>query len=176
MNTSRYSMNWASAALSVAFILTYLFTPFYTLSMLSFSLTGFNLISLQVVAIFPVILGILMAIGACLFPPVAAIIVEALTTVATLIFMFLGNTLAASTLTLGLDLPSEWLAPMSAVLNVTASFRPGWGAIICVGLCIAALVLDILANLATHQEIKPYVINPGDPFGGSDTPFDGGLF
>lgn len=177
MNSSRYSMNWASAMLSAAFIIVYLAAPFYSLSVASFTLSGFNLISLNIVAIFPVVLGIIMAIGACAFPPIAAVIVESLTTVATLIFMFLGNTLAASTLAIGLDIPAEWIAPISSVISVTASFQPGWGAILCVILCIAALVIDILSNRATQDRSKTFVINTGDDiFSGSDNPFGNDLF
>lgn len=179
MNSSRYSINWISAALSALLIIIYLFAPFYSLSAVGFSLSGFSLISLNTVAILPVALGIIMAIGSCLFPPVAAVIVESITTISMLAFMFLGNTLAASIISIGLDLPSEWIAPLNTVMNVTSSIHPSWGSIICVGLCIAALIVDILSNLATHEQSKPFVINTGDDiFSGSnsDDPFGKNLF
>lgn len=177
MNSTRYSMNWISATLSAIFIVTYLVAPFYSLSMTQFSLSGFNIIGLNVAAILPVALGIVMAIGACLFPPIVAVIVEALTTVTMLIFMFLGNTLAASAIGVGLDLPAEWVASLSAVMNVTTSIHPGWGAIVCVGLCIAVLVFDIIANLRTRSEHHDYIITAGDDvFTGSNDSNDFGPF
>ena len=170
MNSQRTNMNWASAALSIVFVALYLFAPFYTattIGIVSTSFSGFNLISSNVIAILPVILGILMAVAACCFPPLAAFIVEALGTIVTMGFMFLGNTIPAANFTFNASqsISDNVVNNMGAFLSMGAKFHPDWGAFFCVGLCIAALVVDILANRSAKPANSPYVMNMGQQIG-----------
>lgn len=169
MNSTRDSMNLITATISIVFVIIYLFTPFYSLLLAGFSMNGFNLIGLNPVAILPVVLGIVVAIGACVFPPLPAIIVEGVTTITVLVMMFMGNTFAASILSQGLGLQAEFGSALNSMLAITSAIHPGWGAVVCLLLCIAALVVDILANRRPQQPKKPYVIQQQDfTFTGDD--------
>lgn len=173
MNTSRTRVNGVSAAFSVAMILTYLFAPYYSIALSGFSISGFHLIGLSPLTILPVLLGIVMTLGACLFPPIVAIIVEALTTVSLLVFMFVGNVIASSFVGSALKLPPEWGIALNTSQSLLPRIQPGWGAVVALILCIVALVIDILANVSGRSEpSQSYIIGQdqgnffsNDPFG-----------
>lgn len=170
MNSQRTTMNWASAALSIIFVVIYLFAPFYTATLIGFvdvtSSSGLNLIASNPVAILPVILGILMAVAACCFPPLASFIIEALGTIVTSVFMFLGNTLSNTSIIYNTN-ASITDNVVNNISFLGARFQPGWGAVFCVGLCIAALIVDILANRGAKAKHDTYVPSFGPQFGNS---------
>ena len=172
MNSSRDRMNWISAWFSVAMILAYLLAPFYGLALSSFSISGFRLIGLSPIAIVPVLLGILMTLGACLFPPLVAIIVEAVTLVVMLVFMFMGNVIATSFISSALNLPAEWAQAINTTQTVLPMIQSSWGAVICLIMCVAALVCDVVVNLSSSTPpTTSYILGTGEnddfsnPFG-----------
>ncbi|MBR5287665.1 MAG: hypothetical protein IKU34_03615 [Clostridia bacterium] len=172
MNTSRTRVNGVSAAFSVAMVLTYLLAPFYSISLSGFSISGFRLIGLSPITIVPVLLGIFMTIGACLFPPLVAIIIESLTTLSVLVFMFMGNSIAATFVSSSLKLPPEWGIALNTTQSLLPTIQPSWGAIVALGLCIVALVIDILANISGRTEpSKLYIAGQDQNF----DPFDSGF-
>lgn len=173
MNTSRNRINGVSAAFSVAMILTYLFAPFYGIALSGLSVSGFHLIGLSPVTIIPVVLGIFMAIGACIFPPIIAIIVEALTTLSIIVFMFMGNAITSAFVGSALNLPAEWGIALNTTSAILPMVQPGWGAVAALALCIIALVIDVLANISARTDPgKTYVLGQDQT---SFDPFDSGF-
>ena len=168
MNTTRTQANWISAALSVLAIVVYLFTPFYRV--LTFEISGYQLIGVHIAAVLPVLLGVVVTIGACLFPPVAAVICEGIHLLVVLLFMFLGNVVASSFIRAGLDVPIEWAAPINQLLAATPVVRPSWGAIVCLILCLSAAVVDVLANHIGKDTPQPEILQEKDDI------FNSGLF
>lgn len=169
MSSSR-SVNWISALLAAAYVVIYLVAPFYQMALLPLSLNGIRLIGFNAFAILPVLLGTVMAIGACLFPPVAAFITEGITLLTTFALMLLGNTFVTSLAISSLNLSTDWAIPIEGVVTASATIVPGWGAIVCMVLGIAALVVDIIAKRPApppDRESDPIDIdnNENGPFG-----------
>jgi len=170
MKTSRTQINGVSAAFSVAMVLTYLFAPFYGIALSGLSIDGFHLIGLSPITIVPVLLGIFMTIGVCIFPPIAAIIIEGLTTLSLLVFMFMGNAITASFVGNALNLPPEWGIALNTTSTILPMVQPSWGAIAALVLCIVALVIDVLANVSGRTDTgKTYIVGQDqvetfDPF------------
>lgn len=166
MNTKRHSVNWISALLYILMLVAYFAAPFY--HVLTLEISGYLLMSINMIAIVPVLLGILAAVAACIFPPVAAIITEIIHLLVTLLFMCIGNTIASSLVTTGLNIPAEWAASVNTVLSAVPMVQPGWGAIVCLLLCIAAIAVDVLVNWNGRKRPQPqqYIIGQdmGDPF------------
>lgn len=160
MNSSRSQINWISALLYVLMVVVFLVSPFY--SIFTVGITGMNLINIHALAIIPVLLGIVAAIAACFFPPVIAIVLEIAYALFMVLFMFQGNSIAASIVNSGLSVPTEWASSMTTVLSLTAMVRPGWGAILCLAICIAAIVIDALicfSNLGQSRQQPTFTHN-----------------
>lgn len=170
MNDTRTNANLISALLCVLTIVVFLAAPFY--NVLSLGISGFNLIRIQIVAIIPVLLGVVAALGACILPPIAAIILETVQALVLLLFMCLGNTLASAMVSTGLSVPAEWASSVNAVMSVLPVVRASWGAVVCLILSIIAVVIDVLVNLNTSKpKPKSYVVGQD-----TDDIFGGGLF
>lgn len=170
MNDTRTNANLVSALLCVLTIVFFLAAPFY--NVLSLGINGFNLIRIQIIAIIPVLLGVVAALGACIFPPIPAIILETAQALVMLLFMCLGNTLISSIFNTELSVPTEWASSVNAIMSVLPMYQASWGAVVCLILSIIAVVIDVLVNLNSSRR-KPNLHVIGQDTG---DPFSGGLF
>ncbi len=149
---SRYEPNWIAMGCGIAFILCFLFLPFYNVVLVP--VNGWSLMQyVSAVMFLPLAAGIAMAIAPLIMPPKISVWVAAGALV--LVFILLlasrsilvnGNaltTLATSlfTKTVGVD--------VTGMLYVTA----GIGCILCMLLCVAHIVAEIIVN-------RPHPVKP----------------
>ena len=145
---SRYEPNWPAFACGVAYVLAFLLLPVYNLLL---NITGFTALMFNFVTIIPLLLGITMAICALLLDPKISIGAAVVTLLGTLIFSLLGNAVLS-----GNPLISMAISEVNeaAGMNITSMIpvRMGWGSVVCMMLCIAHIVLEVVLG---SQKVKP---------------------
>ncbi len=165
------SPNWFAAVCGLIYVIIYLFLPFY--SVFTYPVTGMQLISYNALLVLPVIVGIVMVLGALVMPMAASLAVHGVSFVVTLILMLIGrNVVTSNTLVSG---GLSWLSSQMSGIDLTAVIHVsvGYGAIICLALCAVAFILEIIFDSArpVHKQDegswafknKP---NNNNPFGG----------
>lgn len=177
MSSTRHAINWISMLLALVYVVVYLLAPFFQTAYLPLPLNGFRLIDLNALAILPVLLGVVMAFGACLFPPLAAVVTEGITLLLTLAFMLLRNALISSLTLSASNLSVEWAAPVQSEVTTFFTVVPGWGAVVCAVLCVAALVMDIVVNLdaGPDTEDEGGVLNIGEDISSNSNDIGGDI-
>ena len=151
---SRYEPNWIAMGCGVAFILCFLFLPFFTVVLVP--VNGWSLMQyVSAVMFLPLAAGIAMAVAPLILPPKISVWIAAGTLL--LVFILLlasrsillnGNaltTLAANLLnkTVGVD--------VTGMLYVTA----GVGCILCMLLCVVHIVAEIMVNRSHPVKPRP---------------------
>lgn len=152
----REKQNWVAFGCGIAFILCYLFLPFYRVVMLP--VTGMLLIQyINIVMVLPLLAGVMMMLAAILLHPKLSIGIGAGTLAIVFLLLLMGSTILTS---------GNGVAGLAAalvggqVLSMASLFvQVGIGAILCMVLCLAYIAVEIWMNSQ-----KPVQVRPQDDF------------
>lgn len=136
------SPNWFAAACGLAYLIVYLALPFYRVTLTA--KTGMQLISSNALMVVPALMSVLMIIGSLVMPVIASISISSITLLITLVLMIGMRTFAISNPLVSGGL--QWIGSQTNTDVTLYVVSIGYGAVICLALCIAAIVLEIVLN------------------------------
>ena len=156
----RSNQNWFALGSAVLYLICFLFLPFYHVIVIGMS--GMVLMQYGYAIMYlPLALALLMAVSALIFDPRVSIGVGILSALATSLLMIMGRSvlLTGNALT---ALASNTIT-QSAGVNLTALLpvAPGVGGIVCIVLCAAFIVLEVLLN-SQRRKAPRVASNPID--------------
>lgn len=170
--SGRTSPNWFAMSCGLAYVLCYLFLPFYSIYVLH--IPGTEAIVGNPLMILPVILGIAMAISAVLLPVLVSLVLGGVSFVLTLIFALTGHQTLSSLqlLSSGVDFLGSLAGVQGSIPVLRVSV--GYGAILCMVLIIAYFLLELFLGQRFEPQKKTggwvYDNKPKGGYGGPYRP------
>ena len=136
--------NWYAAACGLAYIVCFLLLPVYTVSYV-LPLRGMDMLSVAPVLVIMMACGLAMALSALLLEKKISMGVGVGCAVITLLFGVLGKqVLPVSTMTGLVDQGIAELTGLNLSVGGFVTVAMGFGAILCLLLCVAHIVLELL--------------------------------
>jgi hypothetical protein len=142
---SRSEPNWIAMGCGIAFVLSFLFLPFYNVVMVP--VNGWSLLQyVSAVMFLPLAAGIAMAVAPLILHPKISIGIAAGTLLLVFILLLTGRSVLVSGNALTM-LASNWITQavgmdVTTILYVTS----GIGCILCMLLCVGHIVAELLVN------------------------------
>lgn len=143
--------NWFAAACGGAYIASFLFLPVYTCAVV-LPFKGLVLMAVAPVTVLLILLGLAMIASAIIVERKVSIGVGAVCMLITLLFGMLGSS----------------VIPVDIISGVRVPVSMGWGLVLCIVLCIAYCVLELLIGNTRKKKIVPHMWDPQDGQGGQE--------
>lgn len=157
---TRSNPNWFAAGCGLVYIQIFLFMPFYSLFI---HLNGMTLLSLSPVCALLLLAGIIMILSALLLDLRISIGVGCVSLIMTLCFAMMGNAVLSSNALV--SLAGSLLADTSYSGITSLIYVPmGIGSILCLGMCIVFIVLEILLRPRAPRIIREDDFDSGNSF------------